>query len=152
HLGKQGLDLSITQYNPYTTTIQDNEFYGTGTNSFTFTVTAIPGPYSNTVAINLANGTFTFNGQNNVLNNFNNVTIGGDAASTLVGNNNANLLAGGLGGDFFTGGQGNDTIDGGDGSDTAIYTGQYAQYTLAFSHVGNLAGTVTDNVASRDGA
>jgi len=150
-LNKQNLSLFITQYNPYTATIQNNEFYGTGTNTFSFTVTAIPGPYSNTVEINLANGTFTFNGQNNVLSNFNDAIMSGDVASTLVGNNNANALTGGLGGDFFTGGQGNDTIDGGAASDTAIYQGNYAQYSLSFIHTGNLAGTVTDLVPSRDG-
>ena len=66
-LGKQDLSVSITQYNPYTTTIQNNEFTGTGSNSFAFSNNVVPGPYANVVSVDLNTGTFVFNGQNNVL-------------------------------------------------------------------------------------
>lgn len=49
--------------------------------------------------------------------------------------------------DTIKGFAGNDTINGGSGIDTAVYTGSYKQY-----HVDLAAGTVTDTVASRDGA
>ncbi len=41
------------------------------------------------------------------------------------------MLLGGAGDDTLTGGTGNDTIDGGDGSDTAVYSGNYADYTVS---------------------
>jgi VCBS repeat-containing protein len=151
HLGKQELDFSVDAYNPYSVTIENNEFYGTGHNSFVFTDTHVPGPYLDTVSANLAAGTFVFDGQSNVLSDFLNLTVSGDVASTLVGSNGANALTSGNGDDTLTGGRGNDTLDGGAGSDAAVYQGQYNQYTLAFSHTGDLAGTVTDSAAGRDG-
>jgi len=148
-VNQQNVSLFITQYNPYTTSILNNEFYGTGTNTFTLSAAAIPGPYSNTVSINLASNSFTFNSQANILNNFNSAIMIGDIAAALVGSNAANTLTGALGADFLTGGQGNDAINGGANTDTAIYTGNYADYTVAVDILGN--GTVTDNTPARDG-
>ena len=152
HLGKQALDLTVGAYNPYNVTIQDNEFYGTGHNSFVFTDTAIPGPHLDTVSADLGAGTFVFDGQSNILSSFLNLTVAGDVTSTLIGSDGANGLTSGAGDDMLTGGKGNDALDGGAGTDTAIYQGLHTQYTLAFSHTGDLAGTVTDNNAGRDGA
>jgi hypothetical protein len=148
-VNKQTLAVSVAQFNPYTTTIQNNEFYGSGTNLFTFSATAIPGPYTNTVSANLATNSFVFNSQNNILNGFNSVTISGDVVATLTGNDNGNILTGAGKDDFFTGGKGNDNLNGGLGIDTAIYVGNYADYAVAVNILGN--GTVTDNTPSRDG-
>lgn len=138
-LGKQDLSVSITQYNPYTTTIQNNEFTGTGSNSFAFSNNVVPGPYANVVSVDLNTGTFVFNGQNNVLTGFANVSMGGADDYSITGSNTANILSGGSGNDtifglngndtlygndgddMLNGGMGNDTIDGGMGFDTAVY-------------------------------
>lgn len=117
HLGKQELDLSVSTYAPYDATIKNNEFYGTGTNTFAFSDNAVPGPHSDTVAVDLNAGTFTFNGQSNVLSNFANVTLSGNVGYTLTGNNNANILSGGDGDDFIYGLGGNDTLNGNGGND-----------------------------------
>ena len=58
---------------------------------------------------------------------------GSQAADTLIGNEGDDTLSGNAGNDFITGGTGNDVIDGGDGSDTAIYTGNYSNYSITYN-------------------
>jgi serralysin len=75
---------------------------------------------------------------------------GGAGADTLVGGLSGDRLIGGAGNDVIEGGGGSDVIDGGEGddvisqtgsdtisggagSDTVVYTGDRAQYTLAFA-------------------
>ena len=55
---------------------------------------------------------------------------GGDGRDTLDGGDANDVLLGGLGNDKLTGGLGDDTLNGGDGMDTAIYSGNYADYTI----------------------
>jgi Ca2+-binding RTX toxin-like protein len=117
YLNKQELLLSVTQYNPYTTTIEDNEFYGTGTNTFHFVDNVVPGPHTDTVVVNLMTDTFLFNGQSNILDGFANVTLEGNVDFTITGDNNDNILNGGDGNDTIFGLGGNDTINGGPGDD-----------------------------------
>ncbi|MFO0291132.1 MAG: beta strand repeat-containing protein, partial [bacterium] len=68
--------------------------------------------------------------------------IGNNAPNTLIGNNGANLLQGnggddtldgGTGNDTLEGGAGNDNLEGGAGTDTAIYAGNFADYTTSGS-------------------
>ena len=61
---------------------------------------------------------------------------GGSAADTINGNSVGNVLDGNAG---------NDTLDGGSGRDTALFSGNFANYTVARN--GN-AVTVTDNVGT----
>ena len=69
----------------------------------------------------------------------NDVLIGGDGNDQLSGDDNDDSLSGGNGNDTLYGGNGNDTltggagidyIDGGAGTDTAVYSGNYANYTI----------------------
>ena len=63
---------------------------------------------------------------------------------TIIGND----LAGASGADdVLIGGEGNDTLFGGDGTDVAVFSGDFADYTIATD--GTL--TVTDSVEGRDG-
>jgi Ca2+-binding RTX toxin-like protein len=59
---------------------------------------------------------------------------GGSGADTLTGDGLANVL---------TGDAGNDTLDGGGGSDTAVYSGNRAQYAVAYN-VATQTVTLTD--------
>jgi hypothetical protein len=70
---------------------------------------------------------------------------------TLIGTPGDDTIQGKDGNDFMTGGKGNDTIDGGNGIDTAIYTGNFADYTIDIKGTGNEKITVSDMVAGRDG-
>lgn len=59
-------------------------------------------------------------------------------------------IIGGSYDDVIEGHAGNDNISGGLGADTAVYTGNYAQYTIAYNPATAFY-TITDNVALRDG-
>ena len=68
---------------------------------------------------------------------------GGSGNDAIIGNAIANVLNGGSGNDTITGGGGNDTIVGGAGTDTAVYSGNRANYTIAYNS-SSLTFTVTD--------
>ena len=77
--------------------------------------------------------------------------IGGSGNDTIVGNAIANTLNGGAGNDTLTGGGGNDTIIGGAGTDTAVFSGNQANYLIAYNSTTQTF-TVTDQRAgSPDG-
>ncbi len=57
---------------------------------------------------------------------------GNDLDNTIVGNDLPNLLQGMDGNDTLDGGLGNDTIDGGAGTDTAVFSGNSAEFAVAF--------------------
>ena len=59
---------------------------------------------------------------------------GDDTIYGLAGNDD---LKGKDGNDTFDGGAGNDKIDGGKGIDTAIYHGNYSDFTVAIAHNGD---------------
>ncbi|MCA1365081.1 M10 family metallopeptidase C-terminal domain-containing protein, partial [Bradyrhizobium sp. IC4059] len=63
---------------------------------------------------------------------------GGSGNDTIAGNAIANVLNGGSGNDMLDGAGGNDTIAGGAGTDTAVYSGNLANYAIAYN-----AGTQT---------
>ncbi|MFM9009670.1 MAG: beta strand repeat-containing protein, partial [Planctomycetota bacterium] len=58
---------------------------------------------------------------------------GNTGNNTLTGNAGDNTISGDAGNDTLTGGGGTNTLDGGTGTDTAIFDGNYADYTLSFS-------------------
>src|ERR1700744_3977858 len=74
---------------------------------------------------------------------------GDDIIQGLDGNDK---LMGGDGNDYIWGDKGNDDIDGGKGLDTAIYSGNFADYSLDLSGHHDLATTITDHTAGRDGS
>ena len=151
--GTTTVALMVNEFGPnYDVTIKGNDFEGTGKNTFVFDDTATPGPNPNTAVIDLSQPSFMFDGKTNKLQGFTTVTMGGNEKDSLTGDANNNILIGGSGNDLITGGGGNDTIDGAGGSfDTAVYSGTHNQYTISLIQTGNLAGTVTDHVAGRDG-
>ena len=57
----------------------------------------------------------------------------------------------GAGNDTIEAGGGNDTIHGGDGLDTAVFTGNFAEYSISYNSTTEIV-TVADNVANLDGA
>lgn len=70
-------------------------------------------------------------------------------ADTLSGGDGADRLFGGDGDDLLSGSKGDDFLDGGSGTDNAVFTGDFADYTIAVFEDGYL---VTDTVSNRDGA
>ncbi|MCJ8291656.1 MAG: hypothetical protein HRT58_04975 [Crocinitomicaceae bacterium] len=70
---------------------------------------------------------------------YKNVQLLGSASSSILGNDLNNSL---------TGNSGDNMLDGGSGTDTAIFSGDYLDYTILNS--GGVA-TITDNVSNRDG-
>ena len=57
---------------------------------------------------------------------------GGNAVDALYGGTGADTLSGANGNDMLTGGAGDDVIDGGNGQDTAVFSGNYADYTISY--------------------
>jgi hypothetical protein len=76
------------------------------------------------------------------------VTLRGNNPAHLVGNALDNKLTGNSRDNQLTGGAGSDVLDGGNGKDTAIFSGNYNEYTIAKEN-GKI--TVTDKKANRDG-
>ena len=96
---------------------------------------------SGSVRVDLAQGRTSGAAGNDTVSNFENVE-GSGSADTLIGNALANA---------FKGNQGDDTIDGGAGVDTALYDGNYGDYTI--QRLGQLvsvsrAGEGVDTLAS----
>ena len=60
---------------------------------------------------------------------------GGQGADTLIGNAGNDTLTGNAGNDFITGGAGDDAMDGGDGSDTAVFAGNYSNYSFKYDSI-----------------
>lgn len=55
---------------------------------------------------------------------------GDDLVNQLIGNAGSDILNGGGGADSLSGGAGDDVIDGGDGEDTAVFSGNFGDYTV----------------------
>ena len=60
-------------------------------------------------------------------------------------------IEGNEGDDTISGGAGNDWIDGGDGNNTALFSGNYAEYTITHDAASS-SFTITDNELGRDGS
>jgi hypothetical protein len=120
NLGKQEVDIMLNELGPtYSATVAGNIFNGTGTNTLKLTDTFTPGPPTtfNTATIDLGAGTFVFNGQSNILNNFASVELASDIQGSVTGSSGNNTLTGGAGNDFLSGLGGNDTLNGMGGND-----------------------------------
>jgi Ca2+-binding RTX toxin-like protein len=59
---------------------------------------------------------------------------GTDVSDIFDGSGGNDIINGNGGNDKLTGGAGNDTIDGGDGIDTAVFSGNFANYSLAIDN------------------
>ena len=78
-------------------------------------------------------------------------TLNGLAGNdTLVGAAGDDSLFGGIGNDSLVGGLGNDYLQGDAGTDTAVFTGNFADYTFKYD-ITLAAYVITDGVAARDG-
>ena len=55
---------------------------------------------------------------------------GGDGNDTLTGSDGNDVLNGGAGDDTLAGGSGTNILDGGDGTDTAVYSGNFTDYSI----------------------
>ncbi|MBR0774523.1 M10 family metallopeptidase C-terminal domain-containing protein, partial [Bradyrhizobium diazoefficiens] len=77
--------------------------------------------------------------------------IGGSGNDTIVGNAIANGLNGGSGNDTIAGGGGNDSIAGGAGTDTAVYSGNKANYAIAYNAATQTFTIVDQRGGSPDG-
>lgn len=68
--------------------------------------------------------------------------------SGLQGNDDYNRLKGNSGNNSFEGLKGNDSLDGQGGSNTAIFTGNFSEYTVNYL---TTYAIVTDGISNRDG-
>lgn len=76
------------------------------------------------------------------------VTLRGNNPANLIGNGLDNKLTGNTGDNRLTGGAGNDVLNGGAGNDTAVFSGNYQEYSISKKD-GKV--TVTDKKKNRDG-
>ncbi len=76
------------------------------------------------------------------------VTLRGNNPANLIGNGMNNKLTGNTGDNRLTGGAGNDVLNGGAGNDTAVFPGNYQEYSVSKKD-GKV--TVTDKKKNRDG-
>jgi hypothetical protein len=72
---------------------------------------------------------------------------GNDYVGSLGGNDQ---LYGDAGNDTLSGGTGNDTLDGGTGDDTAMFSGNFADYTISYDAAAEKY-TIVDHTVGRDG-
>jgi uncharacterized repeat protein (TIGR02059 family) len=75
---------------------------------------------------------------------------GGDGNDTVASTTGDDLLYGDGGNDTLSGGAGNDSLDGGSGVDTAVFSGNFSEYTISFDSALS-SYTITDTVSGRDG-
>ncbi|NEO85642.1 MAG: hypothetical protein F6J87_15535 [Spirulina sp. SIO3F2] len=120
--GGQGIDVDLTNIDQYDT----------------------PGyvdPVTGTTYAEVENGGF---GDQDLLFSIENI-IGTQFADTITGDDNDNTFIGGDGNDMLKGGGGNDILKGGNGDDTALFSGNFEDYSFSVS---NGIITVTDNVGT----
>jgi uncharacterized delta-60 repeat protein len=80
----------------------------------------------------------------------NDMIRGGDGLDVIYGGEGNDNLQGGPGEDTLTGGTGNDIIDGRLGTDTAVFSGNFTDYTFTYDVGANIL-TINDTVIGRDG-
>ena len=76
------------------------------------------------------------------------VVLRGTGDANLTGNGHVNALTGNAGDNLLKGGGGDDRLNGNKGEDTAVFSGEYADYTVTH-HEGYV--TVRDERVNRDG-
>jgi Ca2+-binding RTX toxin-like protein len=94
-----------------------NESAGGGTGDILYTAVTY------TLPAEVENGVVTSTGSVNLTGNAGN--------NVLVGNTGANVLIGGDGDDLLFGRSGNDRLEGGNGTDTAVFAGNFRDYSFA---------------------
>ena len=77
--------------------------------------------------------------------------VGGAGSDTILGVGGADYLEGGAGDDVLVGGAGADVIVGGAGRDTAVFSGNFADYTIALGADGVLTVTGPDGTDTVSG-
>ncbi|MEK7244449.1 MAG: hypothetical protein AAB223_00325 [Pseudomonadota bacterium] len=77
--------------------------------------------------------------------------VGGAGHDTILGGGGADYLEGGAGDDVLVGGAGDDVIGGGDGRDTAVFSGNFTDYTIALGDDGVLTVTGPDGIDTVSG-
>jgi hypothetical protein len=139
NLGKQELDISLTELGPtYKASVSGNIFNGTGNNTFSLSDFGSP-TTPDTASINLAAGTFTFNGQSNIINKFGGIALSGNIAGNFIGTSGNNVLdASGdatTGTIIFQGNGGTDTLKAGTNAlNVADFAGSDWQYNAPAMH------------------
>ncbi|MEM7743129.1 MAG: M10 family metallopeptidase C-terminal domain-containing protein [Pseudomonadota bacterium] len=113
--------------------------------------------YDQRIDLTVTEGSFTQATTSDVGNETGNMTLAvgtvienavtGAGDDVLIGNAADNTLDGGAGNDSLTGGAGDDRLIGGGGADTAVFLGDFAQYTFAsFSGYWEVTGEGTDRI------
>lgn len=80
----------------------------------------------------------TSGGTTVMCNNDGDTVIGGNGADIIAGGTGNDTLQGGAGNDIFTGGAGINIINGGGGTNTAVYAGNYADYSILHNADGSI--------------
>ena len=88
--------------------------------------------------------------QDIVLGTGDDILHGGDGDDNIASLDGIDQLYGDADNDTLTGGTGNDTLYGGAGDDTAVFSGNFADYTISFNK-NNSSYTLHDNTDNRDG-
>ena len=90
---------------------------------------------------------FADGGNQNILLGVDNDELhGGDGNDTVASTTGDDVIYGDGGDDTLSGGAGNDTLDGGTGRDTAVFSGDFANYTISFDGISTY--TIKDNVGN----
>jgi hypothetical protein len=139
NLGQQELDITLNELAPtFKATVSGNIFNGTGSNTFKLSDFGSP-TTPDTASVNLAAGTFTFNGQSNIINKFGGIALSGNIAGNFIGTSGNNTLD--ASGDTTTGTiifQGNGGTDILNASATALnvvdFAGSDWQYNAPGAH------------------
>jgi len=76
---------------------------------------------------------------------------GDDGNDTVSGGEGNDSLYGGTGDDLLIGGTGDDVLDGGSGADTAVFSGNFVDYTISYDSVKDSC-TIVDHTTGRDGS
>lgn len=93
NLGQQELDITLNELAPiYSASVSGNIFNGTGSNTFKLTDTFAGPGTPDTVNVNLAAGTFSFNGASNIINKFGGIALVGNMAGNFIGTSGNNTL------------------------------------------------------------
>jgi hypothetical protein len=137
NLGQQELDLTLNELAPTSkAAVSGNIFNGTGSNTLKVTDNFAGLGVPDSISINLAAGTLTFNGATNIINKFGSVALAGNFAGTFMGTSGNNTLD--ASGDTTTGTiifQGNGGTDTLKASATALNVADFAgadwQYNAA---------------------
>jgi len=158
NLGKQELDLTLNELGPtYNAVVSGNIFNGTGSNKLVLTNGFNPGPApgTDTAVVNLATGTFTLNGNSNIINKFGSIALNGNIQGNFIGTSGNNVLdASGdttTGTIIFQGNGGTDTIKGGPNAlNVTYFAGAEWQYATAnlTSVIGGPAGNTSNDTLS----